>query len=566
MWIKMSDTNTTPNWDFTPQNEFLDPDKDVFEGSVNYRAALDVHGVYETMKFVLRLSPRNHELVDSVESGIYKAGQISQEAIQAYSTYLHETVHWWQHVGSSSGLVFSLSYMAQSHSSMAQLLDVIATFGPIKSLKRWADETLFREGDLAQSKLASANIAINNALDVEYYKIHATKPKKTAQWLIEQPHFESIGHGYHIVYGQLLGMLSATVDPTFQVIPDARRWDDEFRKLAEKRVTGYYWGSSMHVPKIGLHEIYEGQARFIQLQFLNSTFEEAPNVKDWRSMGYLSGVYVEAFEHFLSVSESVWPDKINDPLVGLFLLICDIAINPTRGLAVDIERFEDFIDDVDVGIRFLRLCQAVKHLPQLRSYIQNYSKDEYMVVSEALTELCGLDNPLAGLEEISSWFENSKEIRELMNEYESFDYLPTNLPLRVFFSHFLSFCRDKLVRPEFFCWPGVWMVGGSASEDIMSVWLRHLSLFSDRGDKPGIYPRSQPGRDPEVVHRTFERFYGGVVLYDLTRQWILNDGPFICNFEWLTESDHSQEDADRWANDLFRQVYGVTLPEFTIIF
>ncbi|WP_139253261.1 hypothetical protein [Burkholderia ubonensis] len=561
----MPDNNARPIWDFTPDHAFLDPGEDAFGGSINFSAALNVHGVYETMKFVLRLSPRNHELVDSITTGVHAAGDISRDALQAYSTYLHETVHWWQHVGSTSGLIYSLCYMAQSHSSMAQLRDVVSKFGPKKSLKRWTDEILLREGVSAQSMLASANIAVNNALDVEYYKIYAANPKKMAQWLYEQQHFESIGHGYSIVYGQLLGMLSGTVDPDFQFLPDARRWDDEFRSLNEQRVTGYYWGSPMYVPKIGLHAIYEGQARFIQLQFLNAAFEEAPTIQDWRAMGYLSGIYVEAFENFLEISKSEWPENLDDPLVGLFLLICDLAINPTRGIPYNIEIFENFIDDVDVGVRFLCLSQAVNHLPHLRSYIREYSKAEYVIASELLAEACGFDKPLAALEEIVGWIDKSDDVKALMVEYEAFDYLPANLTLRVFFSHFLSFCRDKLSRPEFFCWPGVWMVGDYANEDTMPIWLRHLSLFSDRGDKPGIYPRSQPGCNPEAVHRTFEQFYGGVVLYDLTRQWILKDGPFICNFEWLMEGDYSQADVDAWASDLFKRVYGVGLTEFEII-
>jgi hypothetical protein len=94
-----------------------------------------------------------------------------------YSTYIHETIHWWQHVGSTSGLLFSLSYLAQSHSSMEQLQEVLTTFGPKKPLKGWTDKVLLKEGDFAQAKLASANIAVNNALDVEYYKAYAYDPR-----------------------------------------------------------------------------------------------------------------------------------------------------------------------------------------------------------------------------------------------------------------------------------------------------------------------------------------------------------------------------------------------------
>ncbi len=75
-----------------------------FEGfdTPTFEASLNAHGMYETMRFVLRLSPRNHELMDSIQNGEYDGDEIPPEALRAYSTYLHETVHWWQHVGSTS--------------------------------------------------------------------------------------------------------------------------------------------------------------------------------------------------------------------------------------------------------------------------------------------------------------------------------------------------------------------------------------------------------------------------------------------------------------------------------
>ncbi|MBE9640628.1 hypothetical protein [Salipiger mangrovisoli] len=74
--------------------ELLNPgsDETVFE------ATIDTHGTYTTEHFVLRLSPRAHELVDAItrqETDDYETAEL----YQAYSTYLHETIHWWQHVG-----------------------------------------------------------------------------------------------------------------------------------------------------------------------------------------------------------------------------------------------------------------------------------------------------------------------------------------------------------------------------------------------------------------------------------------------------------------------------------
>lgn len=545
-------------------HSLTDPLQDVMSADPSFDAALDVHGKYETMRFVLRLSPRIHELMEGIQTGVYDLGQISPEALQAYSTYIHETVHWWQHVGSTSGLMLSLSYLAQSHSSMTFLRDTLRDFGPIKPLKRWADETLVAEGASAQAKLSNANVAINNALDVEYYKLYAMWPQAKARTLFAQQHFECVGHCYHIAVGQLLGMVSHEIDPDFSFIPNGKAWEEEFRRLTQSRHEGFYHGSPLRVPPVGLHAIYEGQARFVQLQFLDGSQRTPITTDDWRDRGFLSGIYVEAFEVFLQLSGSEWPLEMRGPLVGVFLLICDLAINPTRGFPLDVECFEDFIADVDVGVRFTLLCQALHELPHLKSAVTDYSREEYIQVSGELTERAGYDHPLASLKEIADWLEHQPTVKSLMKEHKTFEFAKVNLPVRVFLSHFISFSADRLKHPEFFCWPGIWKTSPTSRGDRTEIWLRHLSLFTDRGEKSGVYPRRWPNRDDEAVKETFDSFYGSMALYDLTRQWILQEGPFVCNYQWLFEN-YSQEHADAWADDTFQQIYGVSLSDFTIL-
>ena len=254
----------------------------------------------------------------------------------------------------------------------------------------------------------------------------------------------------------------------------------------------------------------------------------------------------------------------DEPIVSLFLLICDLAINPTRGFPLDIEHFENFIRDVDVGIRFTVLSQAVKRLPHLKTAIREHSREEYVSISEELTSAVGYDHPLDALEAVAAWKSTAPGLEMLMEEHRTFRFDKMNLPIRVFFSHFVSFCDDRLRRPEFFCWPGVWKVGRNASDEIRALWLRHLSLFSDHPEKPGVYPRKWPDRDETAVRATFESFYGTMALYDLTRQWILKDGPFVYDYRWLMEN-YSQEKAEAWANDTFKQVYGLTLTAFEIL-
>ena len=66
-------------------------------------------GTYNPMQFVLRLRDDIHDALDTEE--------ITSERVQAFSTFLHETIHWWQHVGSNIGFITSLSYPVLSHLS-----------------------------------------------------------------------------------------------------------------------------------------------------------------------------------------------------------------------------------------------------------------------------------------------------------------------------------------------------------------------------------------------------------------------------------------------------------------
>ncbi|MEP4974591.1 hypothetical protein [Parvibaculum sp.] len=548
--------------DFNPDLNLLESLANFAEPPPDFNACLNAQGMYETMRFVLRLSPRNHDLVDSLSSGIHTVSEVSPEAFQAYSTYLHETVHWWQHVGSTSGLVLSLCYLAQSHSSLRQLRAVLAEIGGKKSLKRWADDVLVQGKDHNPDVLTAANIAVNNALDVEFYKRYAMVPKK-AEEVVNHSHFESVGHCYFIVYGQLLGMLSDTVDPEFAALPNAPKWESIYADLRNRKHVGFYCGSPVYRPRVGLHAIFEGQARFIQLQFLDRPRRQSLTCEYMRSLGFLSGIYVEAFEEFLRLSESDWPSTIDDPLISLFLLICDLAINPTRGFPLDIVNMERFIEDVDVGVRFSLLSSAVRELPHLRQEILSCSRDEYEKVADELTAFCKYDHPFQALRAIADWAGMLPSLRELMEEHRTFEFNETNQPIRVFFSHFVSFSQDRLKRPEFFCWPGAWFVGDRASWEIGEIWLRHLSLFSDRGDKPGVYAREWPTRSPVAVKDMFNRFYVGVVLYDLVRQWILQDGPFLYEFDWLTQ-DFSQTQIEEWAKSIFERLFGMNPDNFEV--
>lgn len=536
------------------------------ESLPSFEASLNAHGKYETLKFVLSLSPRVHELIDELTDGDeIKIKNPTQEHFEAYSTYIHETIHWWQHIGSTSGLLLSVSYPAITFINFSILQEIIAEFGLKKPLKKWADEILLTEGEAAQKKLSSVNTVVNNTLDIHFYQHFATTPKKAAECFGSSNNFESLGHTYHMAYSQLNRVIATTFDQNFDLIPHPREWQIKFKELNKRKYEGFYYGSPLRIAPIGLHAIYEGQAKFIQLQFLTSIFSNV-SFNDWIDSGHLFGVYLEAFNYFLELSESAKPESIDDPIAALFLLICDLAINPSKGFPLKIVNYESFIQDVDVGIRFSRLCTAVKHLPELREYIKLYSYEEYLYVSSQLTSFTDYDNPIKVLTELVSWLDSSPELCKMMDEYTDFTYDKTNLPLRVLFSHFLAFTKDKLSNPEFFCWTGKWMVAKeeSISKDLKNLWLRHLSLFCDRPDKRGVYPRLWPNRDEKNIQEMFKSFYSLTSLYDLTNQWILDEGEFKFDYYWLS-ANHDITQVKEWANNSFKQLYGKDLCEFDII-
>jgi hypothetical protein len=366
-------------------------------------------------------------------------------------------------------------------------------------------------------------------------------------------YFESVGHSFRIAYTLAVDLIASTVDRDCSHIPEVGRWGAQFERLASERVEGFYYGTPIRVGPVGVRAIFEGQARFIQLQYL-AFGSQALTCSALRDTGYFDGIYGEAFAAFLKLTGAEWPASIDDPLVGLFLLICDLAINPSAGFPCDIEDFETFILETDPGIRFGFLCLAAKKFPELQSAIKDYSREEYVAVSETLMEACEYGHVFRGLEEVVRWPERVPGIAQLMTEKETFAFGRENLPVRVVLSHFVAFSVDKLTHPEFFCWTGAWMAGPRTSDAVHEMFLRHLSIFADRGDKDGIYPRDIPGKDRESVFRTLNTFYGNNLVYDLTRQWILQDGPFRCDYSWLTEQP--SEKYAEWAKKQFEVLYG----------
>ena len=84
------------------------------------------------------------------------------------------------------------------------------------------------------------------------------------------------------------------------------------------------------------------------------------------------------------------------------------------------------------------------------------------------------------------------------------------------------------------------MVGDRCSKSIAELFDRHRALFLDKEGDDSIFPRSYKNKEEKNVIDTFQDFYAANFNYDMTRQWIVDEGPFRYDYRWLSSGrdDH----------------------------
>ena len=520
-------------------------------------------GSYDPMRCVVRIHPELQMVLDSVDYGLHLAREVPVNALSAYSTYIHETIHWWQHIGSTLGLLLSFSYPMQSHVNYERLQDLI-TSGAYKSLLQYDRK---RYGASAIKGETNLNIILNNWHDIEFGRRLLLAPND-AEILIQSPYFESVGHSYYIAWSRFLHLISQSIDPDLNILPDPRTWEDTFVDFKKREVTGYYYGSAIYVPPLGAKAIFEGQARFSQLQYLHFASNLTEDWSDFERIGMIQGIYVEAFDFFLKILEKDRPKSINHPLVALFLLVCDLSINPTEGFPLPLWHFDSFIQDVHPGLRFYSLCLVIRDkYPAMAGAITTYSRNQYIEVSEALSQAILCPSPLEAAAYVANWENKCVEVQELLREESTWEFSSSNLPIRLFLSRFIQFQKDKLRFPELFVWPGVWTTEaygwGEALDNTLAAFRRNEPLFLDAPDGE-VRPRLIPGYAEEAIQNTFKNFYVWNANYNLVRQWHVESGPINLNFGWLTRQN-SKEQMDLWASSIFRESFGYDLNDFILL-
>lgn len=540
----------------------LDTSRGDVVGTTDFNAVLDAHGVYEGMRFVVRLSPRVHALVADLPNGIATRKDVTFEQLQAFSTYLHETIHWWQHIGSSCGLMLSLSYPAQTHANLPHLQDFLKAVGPVKPITAWAAAN--PGPNIPGSAPTIANLIINNQFDIQAYRFLATNPE-LAQRVVDDKMFENVAHCYNIALSSNVFALASTFDPDFQYLPDPRDWKEELAKLRDGNEPGYFYGSPVELSPVGALYIFEGQARFAQMQYL---YFATGGAFDWdaaEAANMLTRTYMLAFETFLGITKLKRPMTIDHPTIGLFLLVCDIAINPGEAFPFPVRYPKSFVHDVDPGMRFVYVCLVIREkCPETAHQITRYDASEYVQVCDVICRAFASYTPLQIVNEVNRWTTESERFAKCLAFHDQGKSDLANLPLQVLFGQFASFARDKARAPHVFCWPGANMAGDAVNEETAAMFRRQSPMFVDRADDTTIVPVIRQGTNEADVAETFQDFYSGVAFYDMTRQWIVADGPFDYNYKWL-QPNGTPEDMKNWANASFTATYQLNPDLFTVL-
>lgn len=528
-------------------------------GAPNFEAL----GSYNTLDFVVRLRPDLHHVLESQGGNLSMRECKSWDAAQAFSTYLHETIHWWQHAGTSVGLILSFLQPAHAHLNRKRLDEVLARHGTVKPLVCLAEK--LRDDHDSQDE--SLNVVLNNWHDLEFFRKLVINPIELVASVADDPYFMSVGHSYRMAIGATSWLIGATVDPNYDVLPHPLRWEAAMEELRASKAKGFYPGSPIDVPPIGARDIFEGQARFSQLQYLFGASGGRLSWADIRGRGMLKGVYLRAFEIFLDSVDEEWPATVDDPIVGLFLLICDISLSPSEGLFLPMTDPSALIWSTDPAWRFLFLCTCAKNEgSDFKRSIKNYSAEEYWQVSQRLSDLILSPSPKQLAEAVVRYADEHPAWNMLVEEDRTFKYGSGNFPIRVLLGRFTRIQRDKLTAPQFFCWPGMCMTSFRQALDTRTVetlFSEHAALFLNRSDLD-VYPRAVPGKDEATLQRLLDEFYVWVSVYELTRQWIVDDGPFEYDYNWLT-SKFSSSEIKEWADSHFQISMGLHPDAFTIL-
>lgn len=125
----------------------------------------EMRGVYSIRSFYVDFAGEIFEKLN-LDDGLQIDGK-NPESIEMYSTFIHETLHWWQAIGSISGLIDSLSGFIVTLLLHDEIKYIIDQIGVEKSFITYLSENYEEDSDL----INKINLVVNTYKDACFFKL-----------------------------------------------------------------------------------------------------------------------------------------------------------------------------------------------------------------------------------------------------------------------------------------------------------------------------------------------------------------------------------------------------------
>jgi len=482
-------------------------------------------GQFDRHSLVLWLNPDLSADLDTRAGALpaYSVEAADSAPMRAFSAHLHETIHYWQAIGTTAGFLYALG---DATSTFATLDDLIASGHRRKPILRTLPETA-DENDPAW-------LACLRWSHIEYGCGILDDPLRTVARLREdRSRFVSPGQSLLSLCANSAATLANAFDRGFAGLINPEPWMDAYRKFVADRHSGFETDSIFEI-HIGLRDLAEGQARISEIQHRDLT-QRAVSWQEVKANGWLDRAYGRAFELYLQLAHLSEPETPRDDCVNLFLLLCDIALNPAVGYAESLDPARLFVHDFHPGVRFESLCRAVAADHGILS-AEFPSLEAYEAVSGRLCGELGWKTPTETTRLLLERWERSGAGDELADQQHTRDYGSADVHRRYAIGEHRNFLDTRVQIPHFFCWPA-WSLlmfdeDGDYAANVNQLLSWHRCPFTaqeDRGVTTVEIPRLSPTQEPQFV----SDYFAILSLYDLTRQWIAKPRGFVWDrFHW----------------------------------
>jgi hypothetical protein len=335
---------------------------------------------------------------------------------------------------------------------------------------------------------------------------------------------------------------------------------DAFSALAEANSSFFNEGEVVSLP-LGMQDLLEGQARVSEIQYRDLAHKDLP-WEEANSAGWLEGIYGQAYRVFLQVTGMAPPRSPLEDQVWLFLLLCDIALNPDQGYAFKVEIDDAFPAVVHPGIRFVRLCKAVARDHSIANRVADLSIDAYQSVTAALCDQLGWRSPNAIHRHVVASLGNVEKFRNTRDDVRAGRWDHHHLPFRLYLCLHEQMLNERIERPHYFCWIANYLsLSNKASmgrEADIREWLdRNLPPFEmPLGGSLSEIAVSRPDLSRDQEERLISIYFSSLAVTDLQRQWLARSGNMVLSFSWQAQLTPELEEDIRAT---FERNFGVSI-------